>query len=205
MRPVRGQAVERVASFVAAGKLWRAPCLGLHQCRVRADQGGEVSGNERPRGRGIGVGRGGRPRVRWQERAACRGMDPSVFITHKGESTAPAKAVCARCPVTEECWEWSVQISAKHGIWGGMSEKERRARRKREGIVLPPYIPVDLRPIQRDTGSSNAERQERYRARRAAAMPMPEGCPCGTYAGAVRHLEAGERLDPPCATRSRPC
>lgn len=81
---------------------------------------------------------------RWQLRAACLGMDPNLFHPGQGEDASRAKHVCRACPVTEECWLLSVEIATKHGIWGGMSEWERKARRRREGIVLGPRWPRDV-------------------------------------------------------------
>lgn len=70
----------------------------------------------------------------WQERSECRGIDPDLFFPTKGESTRPAKAVCAWCPVREACLDYALVNSEKYGIWGGRSERERRrARRVRVG------------------------------------------------------------------------
>lgn len=67
------------------------------------------------------------PRPDWFDAAACLGTDPSLFYPEVGESAGPAKAVCATCPVTAECGEhgWS----EKHGVWGGLAEKDRRGNR----------------------------------------------------------------------------
>ena len=57
----------------------------------------------------------------WQERALCAQTDPEAFFPEKGGSTREAKRVCATCEVREECF----------GIWGGMSERERRKLKRR--------------------------------------------------------------------------
>lgn len=71
---------------------------------------------------------------RWADRAACEGQPGSMFFPGPGDSNAPAKAVCARCPVRADCLEFAVATSQHHGIWGGLSERERerlrRARRR---------------------------------------------------------------------------
>ena len=70
----------------------------------------------------------------WHERAACRDVDnPDVFFPEAGQSSGPAKSLCAGCPVRAVCLEWSIENhrQAEFGIWGGMTEKERRAERKR--------------------------------------------------------------------------
>jgi WhiB family redox-sensing transcriptional regulator len=59
----------------------------------------------------------------WMDDAACRGMY-GLFFTERGESTNQAKAVCARCPVREQCGDYG--MGEKFGIWGGLSERERR-------------------------------------------------------------------------------
>ena len=71
----------------------------------------------------------------WQERAACRGPLGSVFFPpvlteRKVEKLAReerAKEICRMCPVLAECREYAISIREPHGVWGGMSEQERRA------------------------------------------------------------------------------
>ena len=65
-------------------------------------------------------------RPAWQERARCRSLGPERFFTERGESTAKAKAICFRCTVREACLEYALAHTEKFGIWGGMSERERR-------------------------------------------------------------------------------
>lgn len=62
----------------------------------------------------------------WWTAAACRNVDPDLFHPERGESTAAAKAVCARCPVRLECLDWALTHHEKFGIWGGFSDQERR-------------------------------------------------------------------------------
>lgn len=71
----------------------------------------------------------------WMADAACRGMDTELFYPGRGESTAEAKAVCAACTVTDECRLSALVEREKFGIWGGLSERERRAARKEIGAV----------------------------------------------------------------------
>jgi WhiB family redox-sensing transcriptional regulator len=85
------------------------------------------------------AGPAGAARVSWQERGACRGVDPALFFPGRGESTAQARAVCATCPVAAECLEHALTKTERFGIWGGTSERERkalrRARRTRSGAA----------------------------------------------------------------------
>lgn len=66
----------------------------------------------------------------WQALAECQGVDPDLFFPERGASIREAKAVCARCPVTAECLEHAITHHEVHGIWGGKSERERRALRR---------------------------------------------------------------------------
>ncbi len=65
----------------------------------------------------------------WQADAACKGMDAEWFFTERGQSTAPAKAVCAGCPVREACLAYALAAGEKWGIWGMTSERERKRMR----------------------------------------------------------------------------
>ena len=62
----------------------------------------------------------------WHNRAACRGLDTTVFYPEPEEEGADAKAVCDRCPVRMPCLEWALSHREKEGVWGGCNERERR-------------------------------------------------------------------------------
>jgi WhiB family redox-sensing transcriptional regulator len=70
----------------------------------------------------------------WQARAACRGPNTLVFFPpshferkdEREAREAKAKAICAACSVRRECLEYALRIREPHGIWGGLSEVERR-------------------------------------------------------------------------------
>lgn len=66
----------------------------------------------------------------WVPQAACLGMDPELFYPSRGESLAPAKAVCAACPVRSECLEYALGGRERYGVWGGRSERERQRLRR---------------------------------------------------------------------------
>lgn len=68
--------------------------------------------------------------LHWQNKANCRGVNPSLFYPERGVSTSEAKNVCAGCEVSNECLEFAVQNGEKFGIWGGLSERERRTIRR---------------------------------------------------------------------------
>ncbi len=73
----------------------------------------------------------------WQMFANCLGVDPDLFFPERGASTKEAKGVCQGCVVREDCLEYALANGEKFGIWGGLSERERRRiRRQRAGPVL---------------------------------------------------------------------
>ena len=69
--------------------------------------------------------------ARWRELAACRGADLEVFFPGRGESAGPARQVCAACLVRQPCLDYAITNRITHGIWGGLTERERRALRSR--------------------------------------------------------------------------
>ncbi|SDJ33960.1 transcription factor WhiB [Frankineae bacterium MT45] len=69
----------------------------------------------------------------WQERALCSQTDPEAFFPEKGGSTREAKRICTGCEVRTECLEYALLNDERFGIWGGLSERERR-RMKRMAI-----------------------------------------------------------------------
>lgn len=76
------------------------------------------------------------PAVRWQDLAACRGIDTNRFfpISHKGRSAADindAISVCKSCPVQQACLSYALSIPQTGGIWGGTTEEQRKRLRRR--------------------------------------------------------------------------
>src|SRR5690349_12829146 len=67
----------------------------------------------------------------WQERALCSQTDPEAFFPEKGGSTREAKRICSRCEVKSECLEYALAHDERFGIWGGLSERERRKLKRR--------------------------------------------------------------------------
>ena len=67
----------------------------------------------------------------WQERALCAQTDPEAFFPEKGGSTREAKRICQGCEVRSECLEYALAHDERFGIWGGLSERERRKLKKR--------------------------------------------------------------------------
>ena len=67
----------------------------------------------------------------WQERALCAQTDPEAFFPEKGGSTREAKKVCTGCDVRGDCLEYALEHDERFGIWGGLSERERRKLKRR--------------------------------------------------------------------------
>lgn len=62
----------------------------------------------------------------WRDAALCAQTDPAAFFPEKGESTRQAKAVCTACPVQGECLDFALAHDERFGVWGGLSDRERR-------------------------------------------------------------------------------
>ena len=69
----------------------------------------------------------------WQDRALCAQTDPEAFFPEKGGSTREAKKICLGCEVRAECLDYALAHDERFGIWGGLSERERR--RLKRGII----------------------------------------------------------------------
>jgi len=88
----------------------------------------------------------------WRDRAACRSYDPELFfpVGTTGPAllqAATAKQVCDVCPVREACLLWAVEAGVDHGVWGGLSEEERRSwkrRKARNRTLTPVSVPESV-------------------------------------------------------------
>lgn len=78
----------------------------------------------------------------WRDTARCRDEDPEDWFPIGATPSAKArehhaKAVCWSCPALQACGQWAIETRQPFGIWGGMSEAERRAVLRRRGVRLP--------------------------------------------------------------------
>ena len=78
-----------------------------------------------------GFGGAGMEEQSWHESALCAETDPEAFFPEKGGSTREAKKICTGCQVRSECLEYALSNDERFGIWGGLSERERRRLRRR--------------------------------------------------------------------------
>ncbi|WP_432491645.1 WhiB family transcriptional regulator [Kineococcus gypseus] len=68
----------------------------------------------------------------WKQLGLCAQTDPEAFFPEKGGSTREAKRVCQGCEVRRECLEYALARDERFGIWGGLSERERRRLRRQQ-------------------------------------------------------------------------
>src|SRR4051794_41751140 len=82
----------------------------------------------------------------WRDRAACLEEDPELFFPIGNTGPAllqieEAKQVCRRCDVRDACLQWALEAGQDHGVWGGLSEDERRGAKRpaaRPRVPTPP-------------------------------------------------------------------
>lgn len=80
--------------------------------------------------------------MNWRHKAICRDMDPESFfpVGDRGPALAQiadAKLVCERCPVKADCLDEALKTGQDHGVWGGMSEHERREIKRQNSRTRP--------------------------------------------------------------------
>jgi len=68
--------------------------------------------------------------VDWRERALCAEVDPELFYPDTGQPAAPAKNICRACEVRTDCLSWAMANGELFGVWGGTTERERKAMRR---------------------------------------------------------------------------
>lgn len=72
----------------------------------------------------------------WQALARCAEVDPDLFFPEKGASARPAKRICQRCEVRTECLEYAIETDQRYGVFGGLSERERRKLRPNHSLEV---------------------------------------------------------------------
>jgi WhiB family redox-sensing transcriptional regulator len=69
--------------------------------------------------------------MNWDNEASCQSVDPEVFFPERqGEAATMAKTICRGCPVRMQCLEFALSARLDYGVWGGMTEHERRSLRR---------------------------------------------------------------------------
>jgi WhiB family redox-sensing transcriptional regulator len=67
----------------------------------------------------------------WIDRANCRGSDPDRFFVRGATQARAAQRLCERCPVQEACLEYALANDIDFGVWGGLTERQRRSLQRR--------------------------------------------------------------------------
>jgi hypothetical protein len=80
----------------------------------------------------------------WQSKGTCAQTDPEAFYPEKGGSTREAKRICYGCEVRDKCLEYAIEHDERFGVWGGLSERERRRAARGETVI--PVLRTDRRP-----------------------------------------------------------
>lgn len=102
--------------------------------------------------------------LEWQERALCAQTDPEAFFPEPGITATDAKRVCRACPVRKECLEYALDNGEQFGVWGGVSERDRRLLARRRNAAQPTRQPTgqpgSAEPARRLTASESATRDQ---------------------------------------------
>jgi WhiB family redox-sensing transcriptional regulator len=89
---------------------------------------------------------GTEPAGQWLKRAACKEDPEAMFPSSNEGEIEDAKGYCRRCPVDLLCGQWALEHREEHGVWGGLSEAERRAllrqRRASQPISIDDYTGI---------------------------------------------------------------
>jgi WhiB family transcriptional regulator, redox-sensing transcriptional regulator len=104
----------------------------------------------------------------WRHRSACRGMDPELFqpVGNMGPALVQAvraKLVCAGCPVIAQCQAWAVERGEPSGVWGGLSEQDRRAARALASGAPQPECALEPAPPVQTCGAGHEVNAENTR------------------------------------------
>lgn len=118
---------------------------------------------------------------RWQADGLCVGLDPALFFPELGETGEEAKAVCAQCASKERCRDWGIRHE-RHGIWGGLSEEERRIIRRKLGIK----VQVPSVTLVASCGTAAG-----YRRHRREGTPVCQACRQANSRGSAGRRERG--------------
>ena len=108
----------------------------------------------------------------WRNLDACRGLDPDRFFPERGDpfTASNAQAVCAACPVAEQCLEFAIANDETVGIWGGLSGRQlREEKRRRAGGRKGPKPGTTYKPVEHGTNGG-------YHAHRRAGTPTCRSC-----------------------------
>jgi WhiB family redox-sensing transcriptional regulator len=117
----------------------------------------------------------------WHDDAACRSMGADLFFSERGDIrwVAEAKAVCATCDVVEECLQWAIDTGSRHGVFGGLTPKERQGLKLGKGVRVVRCGTTAGEAKHRRLGEKPcvpcAEARREYQRRATAALRLRRG------------------------------
>jgi WhiB family redox-sensing transcriptional regulator len=117
----------------------------------------------------------------WQADAACRSMGNDMFFSGKGDNrwVAEAKAVCATCDVVEECLQWAIDTGSRHGVFGGLTPRERQGMKYGKGVRVVRCGTLGGEAKHRRLGEKPCtpctEARREYQRRATAALRLRRG------------------------------
>jgi WhiB family redox-sensing transcriptional regulator len=71
----------------------------------------------------------------WRAGALCADRDPNLWFSPGALEHKEAKRVCRQCPVRRDCLTYAMDMPVDHGIWGGLTERERRRQRRKAALT----------------------------------------------------------------------
>jgi hypothetical protein len=127
----------------------------------------------------------------WMDRAACAGSAVN-FVPDERSDPEPALRICRSCPVARECLDHA-RRHKREGIWGGMTENQRKGRRKHVPNLKPcGTVAAFQRHVRNREIPCEACREAKNQDQLARAHWKPKLVPCGTYGAWRRHIRHGE-------------
>ncbi len=145
----------------------------------------------------------GRQERSWQLQANCMGVDPDLFFPERGASTREAKEVCRGCVVREDCLEYALANGEKFGIWGGMSERERRRLRRARALRAPRRRRQRvLAQARRRSYTAGSRDSTVASSDRPSSARLPEGTVARTASGMSPTSSPPMTVPPASATRA---
>ncbi len=137
----------------------------------------------------------------WRHRAVCRDEDPELFFPIGNTGPAlmqieEAKAVCRRCNVVETCLQWALESGQDAGVWGGLSEDERRALKRRTARARARVV-CRTNPPRTPACPGRGSLQSRHRCQPLRTCPG-RGCPAsrGCHRRGAARYRADRRVRP---------
>lgn len=147
------------------------------------------------------------PTPEWFKQAACRGLDPNMFMPQRGENNKikQAKKICDDCPVKDECRDYGLKLSQlfdTHGIFGGLTRQERKKELERRGLNVRRWGASDMSAVNHGSnaayqihlaaGEKPCNQCLEGKARRSRNRVLHVEYRHGTPASYRRHIELGE-------------